>query len=87
MGASLEAVTTDKLGRRSGPRRKYTIAEKCAMVEETHVHCQATRTRPIRVAAGHTRHRGFDGRAAVNAALEGIDWRRPIRTTEPQLSI
>jgi transposase len=38
MGASLEAVTTDKLGRRSGPRRKYTIAEKCAMVEETHVH-------------------------------------------------
>src|ERR1700733_10000292 len=29
---------TDKLGRRSGPRRKYTIAEKRAMVEETQVH-------------------------------------------------
>ena len=38
MGTSLEAVMTDKLGRRSGPRRKYTIAEKRAMVEETHVH-------------------------------------------------
>ena len=38
MGASLDAVTTDKLGRRSGPRRKYTIGEKCAMVEQTHVH-------------------------------------------------
>jgi transposase len=38
MGTSLEPVMTDKLGRRSGPRRKYTIAEKRAMVEETHVH-------------------------------------------------
>jgi transposase len=38
MGASLEAVMTDKLGRRSGPRRKYTIAEKRAMVEETRAH-------------------------------------------------
>ena len=37
MGISAEAVTTDKLGRRSGPRRKYTIAEKRAMVEETHI--------------------------------------------------
>ena len=35
MGTSLEAAMTDKLGRRSGPRRKYTIAEKRAMVEET----------------------------------------------------
>lgn len=38
MGTSLEAVMTDKLGRRSGPRRKYTIAEKRKMVEETQVH-------------------------------------------------
>lgn len=38
MGASLEAVLTDKLGRRSGPRRKYTIAEKRSMVEETRAH-------------------------------------------------
>jgi transposase len=37
MGTSVEAAMTDKLGRRSGPRRKYTIAEKRAMVEETHV--------------------------------------------------
>jgi transposase len=37
MGTSAEAAMTDKLGRRSGPRRKYTIAEKVAMVEETHV--------------------------------------------------
>jgi transposase len=35
MDTSVEAVSTDKLGRRSGPRRKYTIAEKRAMVEET----------------------------------------------------
>jgi hypothetical protein len=26
---------TDKLGRRSGPRRKYSVAEKRSMVEET----------------------------------------------------
>ena len=35
MDASAETVVTDMLGRRSGPRRKYTIAEKRAMVEET----------------------------------------------------
>lgn len=37
MGASTEVVMTDKLGRRSGPRRQYSIAEKRSMVEETHV--------------------------------------------------
>jgi transposase len=37
MGTSLEAVITDKLGRRTGPRRKYTIDEKRSMVEETQV--------------------------------------------------
>ena len=36
--ASPESVMTDKLGRRSGPRRKYTVDEKRAMVEETQVH-------------------------------------------------
>lgn len=35
MGTSDEGVMTDKLGRRSGPRRKYTLAEKRAMVEQT----------------------------------------------------
>ena len=35
MDTSVEMVATDKLGRRSGPRRRYTIAEKRAMVEET----------------------------------------------------
>ena len=35
MDTSVEAVPTDKLGRRSGPRRKYTMAEKRAIVEET----------------------------------------------------
>jgi transposase-like protein len=35
MDTSIEAASTDKLGRRSGPRRKYTIAEKRAIVEET----------------------------------------------------
>jgi transposase len=37
MGISAEAAMTDKLGRRSGPRRKYSVEEKRAMVEETHV--------------------------------------------------
>lgn len=35
MDTSTETIATDKLGRRSGPRRKYTIAEKRSMVEET----------------------------------------------------
>jgi transposase len=35
MDTSVETVATDRLGRRSGPRRKYTIAEKRVMVEET----------------------------------------------------
>lgn len=38
MGTSPEAAMTDKLGRRSGPRRKYTIKEKRAMVAETRQH-------------------------------------------------
>jgi hypothetical protein len=38
MGTSAEAVMTDNLGRRGGPRRKYTVEEKRAMVEETQVH-------------------------------------------------
>jgi transposase len=37
MGASADMVMTDKLGRRSGPRRQYSIAEKRSMVEQTHV--------------------------------------------------
>ena len=35
MGTSPESVMTDKLGRRSGPRRKYSLAEKRSMVEQT----------------------------------------------------
>jgi transposase-like protein len=38
MGTSADAVMTDKLGRRSGPRRRYTMAEKRSMVEETQLH-------------------------------------------------
>src|ERR1700742_1257089 len=37
MGTSAEAAMTDKLGRRSGPRRKYSVEENRAMVKETHV--------------------------------------------------
>jgi hypothetical protein len=37
MGMSDEAVMTDKLGRRSGPRRRYTLDEKRAVVAETQV--------------------------------------------------
>ncbi len=32
-----EAVATDTLGRRSGPRRQYTVEEKRRIVEETHI--------------------------------------------------
>jgi transposase len=32
-----ETVTTDALGRRSGPRRQHTIEEKLRIVQETHV--------------------------------------------------
>lgn len=32
-----ETVTTDSLGRRSGPRRQHTIEEKRRIVQETHV--------------------------------------------------
>ncbi len=38
MGASTEeTVTTDSLGRRTGPRTQHTIEEKVRIVEETHV--------------------------------------------------
>lgn len=35
--ASDDSVTTDALGRRSGPRRQHTLEEKRQIVEETHV--------------------------------------------------
>jgi transposase-like protein len=37
MATSAESVMTDKLGRRSRPRRKYAADQKHSMVEETHV--------------------------------------------------
>jgi transposase-like protein len=37
MGASADSVMTDKLGRRCGPRRRYSILEKRSMVEQTRV--------------------------------------------------
>ena len=38
MGTSAEqSVTTDSLGRRSGPRTAHTIGEKLRIVEETHI--------------------------------------------------
>ena len=38
MGTSEEVVVTDKLGRRSGPRRRHSFSEKRSMVEETQAH-------------------------------------------------
>src|SRR5580704_16273451 len=38
MGNSDDAIVTDKLGRRSGPRRRYSLVEKRSMVEETQAH-------------------------------------------------
>ena len=61
MDASTETGRTDKLGRRTGPRRKYTVAEKLAIVEET-------RRRGSSVAEVAQRHR-------LNANLL-FGWRR-----------
>jgi transposase len=61
MDTSGEMVRTDKLGRRVGPRRKYTMAEKRAIVEET-------RRRGASVAEVAQRH-------GVNANLL-FGWRR-----------
>jgi transposase len=36
MDTSSEAVNTDTLGRRTGPRQKHTIEQKRRIVEETH---------------------------------------------------
>jgi transposase len=55
---------TDKLGRRSGPRRKYTVEEKRAMVE-------ATQLRGASVPEVAQRH-------GVNANLLSV-WRRLYR--------
>jgi transposase len=61
MDTSGETVRTDKLGRRLGPRRRYTMAEKRAIVEET-------RRRGASVAEVAQRH-------GVNANLL-FGWRR-----------
>ena len=76
MGTSVETAITDKLGRRSGPRRKYTLLEKRSMVEETHV-------RGASVPEVAQRH-------GVNANLLSV-WRRlhregMLKTEEPSVS-
>ncbi len=76
MDASSETGLVDKLGRRAGPRRKYTVVEKLAIVAET-------RRRGSSVAAVAQRH-------GVNANLL-FGWRRmcqqgvlrEARTEEP----
>ena len=37
MDTCAEAVTTDALGRRTGPRQRHTLEQKRRIVEETHV--------------------------------------------------
>jgi hypothetical protein len=37
MDTCAEAVATDALGRRTGPRQRHTIEQKRRIVEETHV--------------------------------------------------
>jgi transposase len=64
MGTSAEAPVTDRLGRRTGPRRRYTLAEKRAIVEET-------RQRGSSVAAVGQRH-------GINANVL-FGWRRLYR--------
>jgi len=37
MDTCAEAVATDALGRRTGPRQRHTLEQKRRLVEETHV--------------------------------------------------
>jgi transposase len=61
---SVDAPATDRLGRRTGPRRKYTLAEKQAIVVET-------RQRGCSVAVVARRH-------GINANIV-FGWRRLYR--------
>ncbi len=61
MDTSTTRAVTDRIGRRSGPRRRYTTAEKRAIVEET-------RQRGASVASVAHRH-------GINANLV-FGWRR-----------
>ena len=64
MDTSAATPTTDRLGRRTGPRRRYTLAEKQAIVEES-------RQRGCSVALVAQRH-------GINANVV-FGWRRLYR--------
>ncbi len=89
MGTSTDVVMTDKLGRRSGPRRQYTIAEKRSMVEETHVPGASVPEVALRHGVNanllsvwrrlHQEGRLVEGATAKQAAL------LPVKVTTPTL--
>ena len=80
MDTLIEAGSTDKLGRRSGPRRKYTIAEKRAMMEET----QRRGASVAEVAHRHRMNANLLAAASrVHAAACGHVACRPMEPTYP----
>ena len=89
MGTSTDGVMTDKLGRRSGPRRQYSIAEKRSMVEETHVPGASVPEVALRHSVNanllsvwrrlHQEGRLIEGATAKQAAL------LPVKVTTPTL--
>ena len=52
MDASAGKAATDALGRLNGPRRKYTMAEKRAIVEETRQRGASGAARPSAASRG-----------------------------------
>ena len=87
MDTCAEAVATDALGRRTGPRQRHTLEEKRRIVEETHVRgaSVATVARRYEVNANQVfawrqqYPQGLLGEKAVGEAAEML----PVKVTTP----
>lgn len=66
MDTCAEAVATDALGRRTGPRQRHTIEQKRRIVEETHV-------RGASVATVARRHQVNANQLSKKSELAGAD--------------
>ena len=62
--------------------RRVEVTEESAFWVEL----QAAGAGQFHLAAGH-RRRGSFTPAQLSMLLEGIDWRRPIRTSAPQMAV
>jgi len=87
MDTCAEAVATDALGRRTGPRQRHTLEEKRRIVEETHVRgaSVATVARRHEVNANQVfawrqlYRQGLLGEQAAGEAAEML----PVKVTTP----